>query len=428
MTVYFDSLGINGKGELNLQAKTKVKMHSRDNLVGTVELSARDSSLNGERLWTDLEPARVNGTKILIEGMVGGGFGESRLKGSIDFKKWLGEGERNWFDFSAKLNDADTDELTEILNRTPYPLKFGDNSRLNSNLRVSGSWASRETYSLRIEPDYLDIIDGEQNNLQIVGYLALRNDGTDFDVISKAKRFKLKFEFPDITIDNYVDGSATFRGTRPKKGKFFEDVDLRVNADLRTDGFYKITNINSQIVAGIEKGVLTINRLNVLSDEFSLSAEKTKEIQKGLDCSFEFAAQNLGFLSEVNERIPLFLGKTSSRGKISGDIFTPLIKATSHVESFAYEKDFIAQDMSVESSTQIDLKNTPRVSFDMALKAQRARVLGNSSDTLEAKLRGTEAHIEVGALLSKKNGSFASSEIQCRRPLGPREKIKGSIS
>ena len=424
MTVYFDSLGINGKGELNLQAKTKVKMHSRDNLVGTVELSARDSSLNGERLWTDLEPARVNGTKILIEGMVGGGFGESRLKGSIDFKKWLGEGERNWFDFSAKLNDADTDELTEILNRTPYPLKFGDNSRLNSNLRVSGSWASRETYSLRIEPDYLDIIDGEQNNLQIVGYLALRNDGTDFDVISKAKRFKLKFEFPDITIDNYVDGSATFRGTRPKKGKFFEDVDLRVNADLRTDGFYKITNINSQIDAGIEKGVLTINRLNVLSDEFSLSAEKTKEIQKGLDCSFEFAAQNLGFLSEVNERIPLFLGKISSRGKISGDIFTPLIKATSHVESFAYEKDFIAQDMSVESSTQIDLKNTPKVSFDMALKAQRARVLGNSSDTLEAKLRGTEAHIEVGALLSKKNGSFASSEFSVDGLLGHEKKLK----
>ena len=424
MTVHFDSLGINGKGELNLQAETKVKMHSRDNLVGTMELSARDSSLNGERLWTDLEPVRVNGTKILIEGTVGGGLGESRIKGSIDFKKWLGGEERNWFDFSAKLNDADTDELTEILNRTPYPLKFGDNSRLNSNLRVSGSWASRETYSLRIEPDYLDVIDGEQRNLQIVGYLALRNDGTDFDIISKAKRFKLKFEFPDVTIDNYVSGSATFRGATPKKGKFFKDVDLQVNADLGTDGFYGITNIDSQVDARIERGVLTINRLNISSDEFSLSAEKTEEIQKGLDCSFSFAAQNLDFLSGVNERIPLFLGKTSSRGRISGDIFTPLIKATSHVESFAYQKDFIAQDMSVESSTRIDLKNAPRVSFDMTLKAQRARVLGNSSDTVEAKLRGTEAHVEVGALLSKKNGSFASSEFSVDGPLGHEKKLK----
>ena len=424
MTVYFDSLGINAKGELNLQAKTKVKMHSRDNLVGTMELSARDSSLNGKRFWTDLEPVRINGTKALVEGTVGGEFGESRLKGSIDFKKWLGGKERNWFDFSAKLDDADTDELGEILNRTPYPLKFGNNSRLDSNLRVSGSWVTKETYSLRIEPDYLNIIDGEQGSLEIAGYLALGNDGADFDIISKAEQFKLKFAFPDITIDNYFNGSATFRGVLPKKGKFLEDADLRVNADFRTDGFYTITNINSQIDAGIEKGILTINRLNVLSDEFSLSAKRTEEILEGLDCSFEFSTQNLAFLSEIDERIPLFLGKTSSRGKISGGIFTPLIKATSHVENFAYEKAFTAQDMSIESSTQIDLEDTPRVSLDINLKAQQARVFGNSSDTVEAKLRGTESHIEVGAVLSKKNGSFASSEFSVDGLLGHEKKLK----
>ena len=42
MTVYLDGIGINGKGELNLQAKTKVKMHSVDNLVGTMEISTPD--------------------------------------------------------------------------------------------------------------------------------------------------------------------------------------------------------------------------------------------------------------------------------------------------------------------------------------------------------------------------------------------------
>ena len=93
MTVYLDALGINGKGELNLQAKTKVKMHSLDNMVGTMEISTRDSFLNGKRLWTELEPVRIDGTKIFIDGTVGGGFGESRLKGNVDFKKWLA-GER----------------------------------------------------------------------------------------------------------------------------------------------------------------------------------------------------------------------------------------------------------------------------------------------------------------------------------------------
>ena len=424
MTVYLDSIGINGKGELNLQAKTKVKMHSVDNLVGTMEISTPDSSLNGQRLWTDLEPARINGTKTLIEGTVGGGFGESRLKGNVDLRKWLAREERNWFDFAAELNGADTDELTEILNRTPYPLKFGDNSKLNSNLRISGNWASREIYSLRVEPDYLEVIDGEQSNLRIEGYMRFRNDGMDFDASSKAKEFKLKFEFPDMTIDNYVSGSASFRGAAPKNARFFEDLDLRVNADLKTGAFYGITNIDSKIDAAIKKGTLTIDRLNLVSDQFSLSAEKTEETQKGLDCAFEFATQNLGFLSEINERIPLFFGKINSSGRISGSVFTPHISATSRVENFAYKEDFIAQEMSVRSSTRIDFKNSPRVSLDMNLNGQRARVLGNSSDTIEAKLRGTEAHIEVGALLSKKNGDFASSEFSVSGPLGPERELR----
>lgn len=424
MTVYFDGLEIDGKGEVNLLAKTKVKMHSLDNLVGTMEVSTPDSSLNGKPLRTDLEPVIVKGTKAFIEGTVSGGFGESKLKGSIDFNKWLARGEKNRFDFTAELNGADTDELTEILNRTPYPLKFGDNSRLSSTLRASGSWTSRETYSLRIEPDYLDVTDGEQSNLQVGGYVTFRNDGTDFDLTSKAKEFKLKFEFPDIRIDNHVDGSATFEGAIPKKGKFLEDKYLRVNADLKTDGFYGITNIKSRIDGGIQKGTLTVNRLNVLSDQFSLSAEKTKGTQKGLDCVFEFKTQDLSFLSEIDERIPLVLGEIDSSGKISGDIFTPLIEADSRVEKFAYRKDFIVQDMSVRSSTRIDLKNTPRVSLDMHLRGERARVLDNYSDTIEAKLRGTETLFDAAVLLSRKNGSYASSEFSVSDLPGHEKKLR----
>ena len=120
-------------------------------------------------------------------------------------------------------------------------------------MRISGNWTNTEIYSLRIEPDYLDVIDGEQSNLRIGGYLTLRNDGTDFDLSSKANGFRLKFEFPNASLDNYVSGNATFGGAIPKKGKFSEDADLRVNADLKTDEFHVINNINSQIDARIEK-------------------------------------------------------------------------------------------------------------------------------------------------------------------------------
>lgn len=411
MTVYFDALGIDDKGEINLKAETKVRMHSVDNMVGTMEISTPDSLLNGKPLRTDLRPVIIKGTKTFIEGTIGGGFGESSLKGSINFRKWLAGGEKNWFDFTAQLSGANTDELTEILNRTPYPLKFGDNPRLNSNLRASGSWAGGEIYSLRIESDYLDVTDSKQSNLRTRGYVTFTNDGTDFDFTSKAKKFRLKFEFPDITVDNYVEGSATLKGSIPKKGRFLEDKYLSVEADLKTDELYGIANISSRIDGSIQKGDLTINRLDILSDQFSLSAEKTKGVQKGLDCAFEFKTRDLSFLSEIDERIPMVLGKTDSKGKISGDIYTPLIEADSRVENFAYGEDFIVQDMSVRSSTRIDLKNTPRVSLDIYLRGDRGHILGNYSDTIEAKLRGTEAHFDAGVLLSKKNGSYASSEF-----------------
>ncbi len=424
MTVYFDALGINGEGEVNLQAKTKVKMHSLDNMVGTMEVSTHNSFLNGKPLRTNLEPIRIKGTETFIEGKIGGGFGESNLKGSIDFRRWLAGGEKNSFDFTAELNGADTDELTDILNRTPYPLKFGDNSRLSSDLRVSGSWTNRETYSLRVEPDYLDVIDGEQSSLRVGGYVKFTNDGTDFDFTSKARGFRLKLEFPDIRIDNHVDGSATFKGTIPKKGRFLEDKYLRVDADLKTDRFYGITNISSRIDGSIQRGTLTINSLNVLSDQFSLSAEKTKEAQKGLDCVFEFTMKDLNLLSEIDERIPMVSGKIDSSGRISGDIFTPLIEADSQVEGFAYEEDFIAQSMSVQSSTQIDLRNTPRVSLDIHLRGERGHVLGNYMDTIEAKFRGTETHFDAGVLLSKKNGSYASSEFSVSNLLEHEKKLR----
>ena len=424
MTVHLDALGVNGKGEVSLRAKTKVKMHSLDNMAGTMELSTRDSSLNGKPFRTNLKPVIIKGTKAFIEGTVVGGFGESGLKGSIDFEKWLAGGERNRFDFAVELSGADTDELTGILNRTPYPLKFGEDSRLSSNLRVSGGWATREIYSLRVEPDYLDLTDGGQSSLRVGGYVTLRNDGTDFDVSSEARGFKLKLGLPDIAIDNHFDGSADFKGAIPKKGKFLEDKYLSVNADLRTDGLYGITNMDSRVDASIEKGILTVNRLDVLSDQFSLSAEKTGETQRGLDCVFEFTARDLGFLSDIDERIPLVLGKISSSGKISGGVFTPLIEADSRVEDFAYGKDFMVQDMSVRSSTRIDFKNTPVVSLDINLRGQRARVFGNSPDTVEAKLRGTEADLDVGALLSKKDGSYVSSEFSVSGLPGHEKKLR----
>ena len=423
MDVYFDSPGTSAEERINLQAKTKVKMYSVDNMVGTVEVSTRDSFLNGKRVWTDLEPLTINGTEAFIKGKVGGGFGESLLEGSIDFRKWLGREEKNLFDLTAELKGADTDELTAILNRTPYPLEFGDDSSLNSRLRISGSWTNREIYSLRIEPDYLDLTDGKQSSLRVGGYLVLGDGGADFNISSEAREFRLKMEFPKLAIDNHIDGTAVFRGRIPDKGNFLEDGHLSVNADLKTESLHTMTNISSRMDGSIENGSLTVNALDVTSDQFSLSAERTGETKKGLDCSFEFRTHDLGFLSEIDERIPLILGGTNSSGTISGEIFTPLIKANSRLEDFSY-KNFTAQKMSVRSSTQIDFKDTPNVSLEVYVQGEQALIFGNFADTVDAKFRGTEANIEVSALVSKKNGSFASSEFSVDGLLDHEKKLR----
>jgi len=424
MTVYLDGVGINGKGELNLQAKTKVKMYSVDNMVGTMDVSARDSLLNSHQLWTDFEPIRINGTKAHIEGTLGSGFGESRLTGNVNFEKWLAKGEKNWFDFEINLNNANTDELTEILNPSSYPLKLGDSSKVNSNLRVSGSWTNKEIYSLLIESDHIDLTDGEQSSLSVGGSLTLKNDITNFDLRSEANRFKLNLNFPYMMIDSYVDGTSSFQGTIPRKSKLFEDINLYINADLRTTEFYGITNIDSKINASIEEEILTVNGLDILSDQFSLSAKKTAVRQKNINCTFEFATQNLDFLSDITESIPPLSGKISSSGKISGSVFALVIEATSNLRNFAYKENFIANDMSVRSSTRIDLRNKPRISLDVNLHGKQARVLGNYLDVIEAKLQGTEIETKIETLSSRKDGSFVSSKLKVSNFLEKEKKIE----
>ncbi len=425
MDVYFESPGTSAEKKINLQAKTKIKMHSVDNMVGTVEVSTYDSFLNGKKIWADLEPLTINGTEALIKGKVGGGFGESRLEGRIDFRKWLAGEKKNLFDLTAELKGTDTDELIAILNRTPYLLKFGNDSSLSSRLRISGDWMNREIYSLHIEPDYLNLTDGKQSTLDLGGYLVLGDKSVDFNISSEAKEFKLELQFPKMAIKNHVDGSATLQGQIPRKGNLFEDWYLSLKADLKTDSLYGMTDIISRIDGSIQNGSLTVNTLDILSDQFSLFAERTRGTEKGLDCIFEFKTHDLGFLSDIDERIPLILGKINSKGTISGEIFTPLIKANSHLENFSYE-DFTAQKMSVLSSTQIDFKKTPNLLLEIDIQGQQARVFGNSADTVEAKLRGTESNMEVNALVRKETGSFASSEFSVEGLLDHEKKLRFS--
>ncbi len=426
MTVDLDAVKIDGLGELNFRAKTNVKMYSRDNLVGEMDISAINSHLNGTPIRTEFKPAKLNGTKVFLEGFLGGGFGDSHLKGDFDLAKWLGGEEKNKFDFQVELKGADTDELTDIFNRSPYPFKFGNDSTVYSSMKISGSWSNKEIYLLKIKPDYLNVIDGEQSEFQAEGHLTIANDTVDLDLRGEAKRFKLKSEFEDLSFDNYIDGSVYFSGNIPKGEKLLENANLKTSVDISTDRFYEITNVNFILDAALEEEILTVNKVDITADEFSLLAQKREETRKGIDCVFEFASRDLAFISKFKEKVPLS-GEIKSTGKIGGTAFAPTIEATSFIEDFSYGQVFLAKELVLQSSVEFDLKNSTFSLLNSKIQAKDNLVLDNSARSLEAKVSGTQTKFDVDATLSKDDGSFISSKFGVEDIFDPEKKVRISF-
>ena len=94
------------------------------------------------------------------------------------------------------------------------------------------------------------------------------------------------------------------------------------------------------------------------------------------------------------------------------------------MENFAYGKDFMVQDMSVRSSTRIDLKNTPKVSLDIYLQESGPAFSAIPRTRSRAKVRGTETLFDAGVLLSKENGSYASSEFSVSGLLEDKKRLR----
>ena len=404
-TVFVGPVGLNGSGALTLRAETDVKMRSLDDMTGTVRAAAVDSFLNGEALRTELEPLRFSGTRVSLGGTLAGGFGESSAKGYFDFARWLGGGEKNEFDFNATLVNVTADDIVRALDFPPDSVKLGENPRIDSEMRVSGHWATGEDYSFGVFSRDFRAVDGQDGSLSAEGTATFRPDGAQVDLKLGASGFRVRSDLANIGLDNRFDGEVSLAGTIPAGGSFLEKADLRVTADLSTDEFRGIGNARARGEAGISGGEVTVGRLSVDSDDFFFSSEKKAGSEETLD--FKFASRDLGFLSAFSEKLRLS-GSAASRGTISGSVFAPLVEADSRIENFGYGEDYAAAVVTVSSTVRIDPEN-PAV--EASLEAERTRVLGNHPDSARARISGTDRRVEINSVLAKKDGSFVSSLV-----------------
>lgn len=416
-TVFLGPLGLNGNGELLLRAETDVRVRSLDDMSGTARVEAVDSFLNGEPLRTDLEPLRFSGTRVSLEGTLAGGFGESSARGRFDLAGWLGDGERNEFGFDATLRNVTAADIVRALDFPPDSVELGENPRIDSAMRVSGHWATREDYSFEISSRDFRARDELDGSLSAEGTATFSPGGARVDLKLGAEGFRVRSDFADIGFDNRLDGEISVAGTIPAGGNFLEKADLRATADISTDEFLGITNIRAGGEARVSGGEIAVGRLSVNSDDFSFSSKKRAGRAEKLD--FEFASRDLGFLSAFGEKLR-FSGSASSSGTISGSVSAPLVEADSRIENFGYGEDYAAAAVTVSSKVRIDPEN-PAVEAEFS--AEKTRVLGNYPDSAEARISGTAERMEISAELAKKDGSFVSSLVVAENLLSDEKKI-----
>lgn len=418
--VILDQLEMGGRGKINLLAQVDVKMHSPDNMTGIVKVSTPDSFLNGRKLSTEFDPLVVQRTKVSLKGTIRSGeFGESRVQGDADFRKWFAGGKRNEFDFDVTTKDLRTDDLLLTIAGDKSPMKLGYDSKLNSEVRVSGSWESLESFSIALDTDSFHVTDDPGSELFLEGSAVFRNGETDLDLVSRMNAFRIKSGHEDVKFDSRLDGTASVEGTVYSEGDFTEKARLQVKMDMDVEEIYGIKEISASAVAEIKDGNLTLENLDLDSKDFFFSAKKREGDGDSHDRIFEFSSPDLGFLSGIDERIDV-RGSASSNGTISGNLLSPLVVAVSRIENFFGVNNLAAKELAITSRVKISRKN-PLI--DIVAKAQKASVFGNSPDVVEVRISGEGEHIDIEASMSKKNGSFVSSAIEVDQAFSAEKKV-----
>lgn len=403
-----DPLKWGGRGKISLVAQADVKMHSPDNMTGTIRVATLDSFLNGREFRTEFKPLVVEGTKVSLEGTMSGEFGESRVRGDFDFRKWFAGGKRNEFDFHVATKSLKTDDLLLAAVGDESPVKFGYDPKLDSEVRVAGSWETLENFSIALDTDSFRAVDGTRGEISVEGSAVFRNGETDLNLVSRMNDFRIKSGHEDVKFDSRLDGTASAEGTVYSEGGFTEKARLRVTADVEVEEIHGIRQITASTAAEIGNGNITLESLDLNSEDFFFSAKKREGSGEGLDCAFEFSSRDLGFLSRIDERIEI-RGSASSRGTISGSVFSPLVVATSRIENFFGGSNLAARELAITSSVKIS-REDPLI--DIVAKARKTSVFGNSPDAAEIRISGAGERIDIEAALSKKDGSFVSSLIE----------------
>ncbi len=422
MTVYLDSLQLGSVAEINIAAETKVKMHSLDDLDGTVEISAEGSSLYEEELFVKTDPVTIKGTKAIIRGKAQRGSAESEFSGEIDLRKWLAKEQRNFFNISAIFKSPEAERIIEMINRSPYPLALRDTATLDADLVLNGSWENKQKYLLRVESERFDISDGEDGILELKGSLTFANDHKEVDIFSRANGFAFESAIGEKQFGGRLNGDGSVFASLAKKTRFLENAEIKIDAGLTADAFFGMTDFNSEINAEIKNGAITIKEGLITSQEFSFSSKRIENAEKTLDCSFEFISKKADFLSVFGIKHGV-LGMIRSNGRISGTVFSPLVEATSEIENFSYNQDIFAQKATMRLHTQLSAKDFSIVSADIDVLAEKAHAYGNSADLVEAKFRETDGLSEIEINLTKEDGSFISGDITAENLFSDKKEI-----
>ncbi len=412
-SAYFNNLTPGDYGTFNIYTKARGKLVSKNNLDATVDLSLINSEIRGKRIWTNLEPIKIDGTNANIKGKINTEFGRTYVDGNYDFERFLAGDGKNSFDFEAKLEDVVTNEFFEVVKFNPDRFVEGSNSNFESDLVVKGYWNNKLDHNFDVDYKNFFVRDDKFGNLALSGNSNVFPNRVELDLYSDIENLNIESILEKFEFNNSLNGNIALKGNLPLKSSFLQKSNLDIKSNLNTSSAYGLNNISSRYIGGINGGKVFINELDITSNNLTLEAND-KDGNGVLD--FIFDSNDLNFLSKIDERFS-FSGQIRSRGSLKGDLYKPSINLKADINNFQYKDSYAAKSLNLNLDTN---SNFDSLELSINSDIRGAKLFGKYFDkaNIDAKTQGKTILSKITFVNGESefiNSSFTISDLSKRQ-------------
>ena len=328
-------------GTLNLEIKTRGLYRDYEEYDATGELRLVDSLLMDTKIEGGVDNIIIKGNNLdFTDGTLETDFGRASLDGNLYIEELLEGSGGNSVDINISLNELKTAEVLKLFGQTEELTQEEIDEKyvadVNSDISFKAGWSESEPFSAHLDFKTLKIISGSVGEINLSGPLKFADNALDYDFDVKFLNANLAPVLEDELYQSDLSGSFKIKGVLGLEGEFPNNFEGSVNGRFEPSGIFGLSLEQGLIDASFSREVLTLNSLRVDSDKLGINAEGSFGSSQRRGINYDIDFKDLSFVSKFTQG-PEIQGSLKTKGKLTGDINSPLLGVEASGFDISYE-------------------------------------------------------------------------------------------